>query len=91
MNTKRCFAKCRACIEQALKSKPRCPVCKQPAKVRDLAPDAKVETICKLYGQMEAAFGKTMVMSQLPAADARVLEEAEAQEKKVRVWVNNFQ
>ena len=54
-------------------NKAHCPVCKTVASKRELAADTKLRTIAGLYGQLEAATGRNMLMTQLPEPDLDVL------------------
>eukprot|EP00208_Stichococcus_sp_RCC1054_P005614 CAMPEP_0206136828 /NCGR_PEP_ID=MMETSP1473-20131121/2050_1 /ASSEMBLY_ACC=CAM_ASM_001109 /TAXON_ID=1461547 /ORGANISM="Stichococcus sp, Strain RCC1054" /LENGTH=672 /DNA_ID=CAMNT_0053529625 /DNA_START=113 /DNA_END=2131 /DNA_ORIENTATION=- len=43
---------CRACLNEALRSNPRCPLCKEPARRRDVQSDDHVDRISNLVGEL---------------------------------------
>ncbi|GIL44307.1 hypothetical protein Vafri_1812, partial [Volvox africanus] len=59
---------CWSCITHNIRPRGEvfCPVCRGKTNRREIQADLKMEKISKLYGQLEAALGKPMLLSQLP-------------------------
>ncbi|WIA17492.1 hypothetical protein OEZ85_014330 [Tetradesmus obliquus] len=77
-----CHYFCRECIQQSLRVKAACPICKSAAHRRDVFEDAKLDRIIALYGHLEAALGQQLLCSQLPDAAVELTAVLQQQQQQ---------